>query len=464
MNFITRKHLRRRTFLKGAATAIGLPLLDAMTPAFAAPSEDPARNPPCRMAFVYVPNGIEMPQWTPVAEGRDFDLPPILAPLDPYRDHVTVLSGLAQNGARPLGDGAGDHARAAAAFLTGVHPRKTAGEGILNGPSVDQIAARHWSERAAAEGGRTDPTPFASLELGCEPGGSAGECDSGYSCAYSNNLAWRTATSPLPAETNPRLLFERLFAGFDASGDPSTRSRRARYDRSILDFVSEDAQSLSASLGPSDRRKLDEYLYAVRDIERRISLVAQKTKDLPAFSHASADYQAGIPEDFAQYARLMFDLVAVAFQADLTRVATFMLAHEGSTRAYPEIGIAEAHHPLTHHGNDPEKREKIARINRYHLEQFAYFAGRLRAVEEGGGNLLAHSMSVYGSGISDGNVHDHGNLPVLLAGGGNGRLSAGRHIRYAKETPLANLYLTMLNVIELPLEQFGDATGTLDLV
>lgn len=458
MNFVTRKHLRRRTFLKGLGAGIGLPLLDAMTPAFAQPSQDPARHPPCRMAFVYVPNGIEMPHWTPVAEGRDFDLPRILAPLEPYRDQLTVFSGLAQNGARPLGDGAGDHARAAAAFLTGVHPRKTAGEGILSGPSVDQIAAARW-----AAGERKDATPFASLELGCEPGGSAGECDSGYSCAYSNNLAWRTATSPLPAETNPRLLFERLFAGFDASGDPSARSRRARYDRSILDFVSEDARSLSASLGLSDRRKLDEYLYAVRDIERRISFVAEKTKDLPAFGHSSADYQAGVPEDFAQHARLMFDLLAVAFHADLTRVATFMLAHEGSTRAYPEIGIAEAHHPLTHHDNDAEKREKIARINCYHLEQFAYFVGRLRAVEEGGGNLLAHSMALYGSGISDGNSHDHGNLPVLLAGSGNGRFSAGWHRKYAQETPLANLYLTMLNVIELPVDHLGDATGTLDL-
>lgn len=454
MNFVARKHLRRRTFLKGAAAAIGLPLLDAMTPAFAGrPSQDPARNPPCRMAFVYVPNGIEMEHWTPQAEGRGFDLPRILAPLEPYRDQLTVLSGLAQNGARPLGDGPGDHARAAAAFLTGVHPYKTAGQGIHNGPSVDQLAAAHLK----------DSTPFASLELGCEPGGSAGECDSGYSCAYSNNLAWRTATSPLPAETRPRLLFERLFAGFDASGDPAARSRRARYDHSILDFVSDDAQRLSASLGPPDRRKLDEYLYAVRDIERRISLVAEKTRDLPAFGHSSSEFQSDIPEDFAQYARLMFDLLAMAFAADLTRVATFMLAHEGSTRAYPEIGIAEAHHPLTHHDYNPEKMEKVATINRYHLEQFAYFVGRLHAIDEGGGNLLAHSMAVYGSGISDGNSHDHGNLPVLLAGGGNGRLSAGWHRKYAQETPLANLFLTMLNVIEVPGDHMGDATGTLDL-
>jgi hypothetical protein len=444
---VTRKCLPRRTFLKGVGAAIGLPLLDAMTPAFAQPANDPARNVPCRLAFVYVPNGIEMSQWTPHEEGLDFELPRILAPLEPYRAQVLVLSGLAQNGARPLGDGAGDHARAAAAFLTGVHPLKTAGTGIRNGISVDQIAAQHIGQ----------VTPFASLELGCEPGGSAGECDSGYSCAYSNNLSWRTATTPLPAETNPRLLFERLFSGFDASGDPATRARRARYDRSILDFVTEDARDLQGALGPADHRKLDEYLDAIRDIERRITVAVTRTRDLPEIQRP-----AGIPEDFSQYAHLMFDLLAVAFQADLTRVVTFMLAHEGSTHAYPEIGIPEAHHPLTHHDGDPEKREKVAQINRYHLEQFAYFLGRLHSTEEGERSLLANSMLVYGSGISDGNRHDHGNLPVLLAGSGRGRILAGRHIKYSEETPMANLYLSLLGLAGVPTEALGDATGRLD--
>jgi hypothetical protein len=301
------------------------------------------------------------------------------------------------------------------------------------------------------------------MELGCEPGGSAGECDTGYSCAYSNNLAWRTPSSPLPPETNPRLLFERLFSGFDASGDPAARARRARYDQSILDFVSEDARRLSSTLGGSDQKKLDEYLYAVRDIERRIRVIAEKTKDVAAFGHSASDYQAGVPADFAQYSRLMFDLLAVAFQTDLTRVATVMLAHEGSTRTYSEIGIAESHHPLTHHDNDAAKREKVVRINCYHLEQFAYFAGRLRSINEGGANLLVHSLSVYGSGISDGNVHDHGNLPVLLAGSAGGRISAGWHRRFRSETPLTNLYLRMLEVMDVPVERLGDASGRLDL-
>ena len=450
MSFVTGKHLRRREVLRGLGAAIGLPLLDAMSPAFAQPAKSPTR-----LVFVYVPNGVIMGDWTPAAEGRDFALTGILAPLQPYRDQISILSGLAQNGARPLGDGPGDHARAAASFLTGVHPRKTAGEGISNGPSVDQIAAEHLSHN------KPDSTPFASLEIGCDPGGSAGECDSGYSCAYSNNLAWRTASNPLPPETNPRLLFERLFAGFDASGDPAERARRLRYDRSILDFVSEDARRLAGTLGPPDRRKLDEYLYSVRDIERRIAAVAERTRDLPAFGHPAADYQAGIPEDFAQHARLMFDLLTVAFAADLTRVATFMLAHEGSTRAYPEIGIPEAHHPLTHHDHDAEKIAKITHINRYHMEQFAYFTGRLQATTESGGSLLDHSLALYGSGISDGNTHDHGELPVLLAGRGSGRLSAGRHIRYKKNTPMANLYLTMLDAMHIPVEHLGDSTGPL---
>ena len=462
MNFVTRRRLPRRTFLKGLGmkglgAAIGLPLLDAMSPAFAQAAKDPARNPPCRLVFVYVPNGVMMADWTPAKEGRDFKFPRILAPLEANRDQINVFSGLTQNGARPLGDGPGDHARAAAAFLTGVHPRKTAGEGISNGPSVDQIAAAYFSTN------QPDATPFASLEIGCEQGGSAGECDSGYSCAYSNNLAWRTAANPLPPEANPRLLFERLFAGFDASGDPAARARRARYDRSILDFVSEDAQRLSSSLGVPDRRKLDEYLYAVRDIERRIAAIADRTRDLPPFGHPAADYQAGIPENLSQHARLMFDLLAVAFAADLTRVATFMLAHEGSGRAYAEIGIPEAHHPLTHHDHDPEKMDKVARINRYHLEQFAYFVGRLRETGEAGGNLLTHSLTLYGSGISDGNTHDHGNLPVVLAGNGGSRITAGRHIRYPKNTPLANLYLSLLDTLQVFVAHLGDATGRLDI-
>jgi hypothetical protein len=441
------KHLARRTFLRGAGAAIGLPLLDAMTPAFAAPARNLARNAPCRMAFVYAPNGVDMRYWTPQEEGAGFELPRILMPLQPYQDRVLVLSGLAQNGGRPLGDGDGDHARAAASYLTGVHPRKTGGAYIHNGPSVDQVAAEHLKSA----------TPLASLELGCEGGGNAGFCDSGYSCAYSNNLSWRTATNPMPPENNPRLVFERLFGGLDASGDAAARARHARYDRSILDFVLEDTRRLEARLGPPDRRKLDEYLYAVREVERRIAMTAEKARHLPPTSLPD-----GIPKDFGQHCRLLFDLMTLAFQADLTRVATFMLALEGSGRAYREIGISEAHHPLTHHDNNPEMMEKVAQINCYHMEQFAYFAGQLASVRDGDGTLLDHTMAVYGSGISDGNLHSHDNLPVVIAGRGQGALKTGRHVRYPKNTPMANLYLTMLDAMGVPTESLGDSNGKLE--
>jgi hypothetical protein len=440
---VLKKRLPRRTFLRGVGTALALPLLDAMTPAFAAPAQLPIR-----CVFVYVPNGINMAEWTPREEGREFALPSILAPLESHRQQLLMISGLAQNGGRPLGDGAGDHARAAASFLTGAHPLKTAGNGLRNGISADQVAASHF-------GG---VTPFASLELGCEAGGSAGECDSGYSCAYSNNLAWRTPSSPLPPESNPRMLFERLFSGFDASGDSSARAHRAQVDRSILDFALDDARRLAGTLGAADRLRLDEYLFAVRDIERRIALAAEKTRDLPAF-----DKPMGVPDDFGQHARLLFDLLAVAFRADLTRVATFMMATEGSGRPYPEIGIAEAHHPLTHHDNRPELLAKIARINTYHLEQFAYFLGRLQAIPEGGGNLLNQAVALYGSGISDGNSHDHGNLPILLAGGGGGRVKGGRHWQLGRELPMANLLSGILGVLGVESVAVGDSTGALNL-
>ena len=449
---VFKRRLPRRTLLRGMGAAIALPLLDAMTPAFAAPPEDLARNRPIRTAFVYVPNGIDMANWTPLAEGREFQLPSILAPLELYRDQLLVISGLEQNGARPLGDGPGDHARAAAAFLTGAHPLKTPGAGLRNGISADQLAARHFA----------GVTPFASLELGCEAGGSTGECDTGYSCAYSNNLAWRTSSNPLPAETNPRLLFERLFSGFDASGDAAARARRSQTDHSILDFALEDARRLAMNVGVSDRLRLDEYFYGIRDMERRIALAAEKTRDLPAFERPPAGLQ-GVPSDFAQHARLMFDLLTIAFQADLTRVATFMFALEGSTRSYPEIGIADPHHPLTHHDNQPALLAKVAKINAYHVEQFAYFLGRLESIPDGDGSLLTHSMALYGSGISDGNSHDHGNLPLLLAGSGGGKVKSGRHWRLAGGPPMANLLVGMLGVLGAEAQPLGDATGSLRL-
>ena len=438
---IVRKRLVRRTFLRGMGASIAIPVLDAMTPAFA------AAKPILRMAFCYVPNGIDMPRWTPNEEGASFDLPRILEPLVPLRKKVMVLSGLTQNGGRALGDGPGDHARAAASFLTGAHPRKTAGADIFVGVSADQVAAQRVGST----------TKFASLELGCEDGRLVGNCDSGYSCAYSNSISWRGPSTPNPPEINPRSVFERLF-GADAGLDPATRAKQRRYNRSILDFVMEDTRKLEGTVGASDRRKLDEYLSAVRDIERRIE-AAEKA---PAEAAPPMSKPSGIPIEYHEHARLMFDLMAVAFQTDQTRIATFMMGREGSTRAYREIGISDAHHPLTHHRNNPEMIEKVSQINRYHMEQFARFAAKMDSIPDGDGSLLDHSMIVYGSGLADGNRHTHNNLPCLVAGGGAGTLNPGRHMRYPEETPMANLFLAMLDRMGVPTETLGDAKGELE--
>lgn len=443
---ITRKHLPRRTFLRGLGASIALPLLDAMTPAMASSSR-PGAKPPLRMAFVYVPNGIIRDVWTPDAEGRAFDFKHALEPMKPFTEHLLVLSGLTHNGGRALGDGPGDHARAAASFLTGCHPRKTAGADIHIGISVDQVAARHIGSA----------TRFASLELGLEDGRLVGSCDSGYSCAYSNNLSWRNASTPNPPEINPRLVFERLFGSGDGLEDAASRARRLDYHKSILDDVTEQAQSLQARLGPADRRKLAEYLESVREIERRIETAERdQAAGVPPMAKPE-----GIPLDYADHARLMFDLLTVAFRIDATRVATFMMAREGSTRAYREIGISDAHHPLTHHRGNEEMIEKVRRINRYHVEQFAAWIGTLAATREGDGTLLDHSMIVYGSGLADGNRHTHHDLPVLLVGKAGGAFKTGRHIRYPAETPMANLFVTMFDRMGVPVETLGDSNGRL---
>jgi hypothetical protein len=429
--------ISRRTLLRGLGAAIALPTLDAMLPAFAA-----ATRSLRRLVYIYVPNGVVMKQWTPVAEGAVFDLPRILQPLQPYRDDLQVLSGLTHNTGRPLGDGDGDHARAAATFLTGVHPKKTAGADIHVGISVDQIAAQSI--------GKT--TKFSSLELACEDGRLVGACDTGYSCAYSNSISWRTPSTPLPPEINPRSVFERLFGAEDEN--PADRSKRLRNETSILDYVLDDARRLAGKLGPTDRRKIDEYLSAVREIEQRIELGEKDDRQIVP----SIEKPEGYPAAFDEYVKLMFDLLAVAFQTDLTRVSTFMLAREGSTRTYREIGIPDAHHALTHHRGNPEWIEKVARINTYHVEQFGYFLGKLKSTPDGDGSLLDHTLLVYGSGLSDGNRHDHADLPVLVAGGGLG----GRHIRYAKETPMNNLHLTLLDRVGVQIESLGDSNGELD--
>lgn len=438
---ITRKHLNRRMFLRGLGTSVALPLLDAMTPAFAATDT----KTPNRMAFAYVPNGIIPDGWRPDEEGSNYAFKRIMAPMEPHRDHLLVLSGLTHNGGRALGDGPGDHARAASSFLTGCHPRKTAGGDIKIGVSVDQIAA----QRIGAA------TRFPSLELGLEDGRLVGNCDSGYSCAYSNNLAWRTESAPLPPEINPRLVFERLFGSGDEVEDRASRARRLKLQKSILDSVQDDTSSLKASLGAADKRKLDEYLHGVREIEKRIAAAERDSRQI-APPMAKPD---GMPLDYSEHARLMMDLMAAAFQTDATRVITLMMAREGSTRAYREIGVTDAHHPMTHHRNNEEMVEKVRKINRYHVEQFAYFIEKLAATPDGDGTLLDHSMIVYGSGISDGNRHTHHDLPVLLAGRGNGALKPGRHIRFPAETPMANLFLSMLDRMNVPIDHLGDSNG-----
>jgi hypothetical protein len=410
-------------------------------------------KPPCRMAFVYVPNGVVMEHWTPRADAAapvsalPETLPRVLEPLARHRDKVTMLTGLTQNGGRALGDGPGDHGRAGASYLTSVHPKKTFGKDIQTGVSVDQIAA--------AKAGAV--TRFASLELGCEEGIQGGNCDNGYSCAYSNSLSWRTPSTPNPPEVRPRAVFERLFGSADVERDPEKRRRNREQDRSVLDFVLEEANRLKGTLGGSDRRKLDEYLFAIRDIEARIARSEQERMEAPPM-----DLPPSIPADFGEHARLMFDLAALAFQTDSTRVVTIMLALEQSNRPYREIGVTEAHHGLTHHRGDAEKIEKIIRINQYHVAQFAYFLGKLDAAAEAGGTLLDHSMITYGSGLADGNRHEHHNLPTLLAGRGCGALlPGGRHLRYAPETPMANLHAAMLDKAGVNVETLGDSTGRL---
>lgn len=442
---VTRRHLPRRTFLKGMGTVIALPMLDAMTPAFARAAE--MNKPSLRLAFTYVPNGITMDQWTPKGTGAAFEFSRVLKPLEPFRQDTLVLSGLGHRNGAALGDGPGDHARAAASYLTGVHPRKTAGADIQNGISVDQVAAQHVGKH----------TRFASLELGCDDSRTVGNCDSGYSCAYTNSLAWRGPATPMPPETNPRLVFERLFGDIDTSITPETRARRLRYRRSILDLVGERTTELAADLGTSDRRKLDEYLSSIREIERRIDMAEHDFTGLTP----SIDKPTGVPVDYAEYVKLMFDLQLIAFQTDSTRIATMMMGREGSMRTYPEIGVPDPHHPLTHHRGNPEWIEKVTNVNTMHMELFAGFVGKLKATPDGDGSLLDHSMIVYGSGLSDGNRHTHEDLPVLLVGGG-GAFRCNNHIVYPKDTPMTNLYLTLLDRMGVPAEQLGDSTGRIE--
>jgi hypothetical protein len=431
-------------FLRGMGAMVALPVLDAMTPAFAAPA---MRKAPLRMGFTYVPNGITMGDWTPKAAGSAFEYTRVMKPLEKFRADSVVLSGLAQRNGNALGDGPGDHARAAAAYLTGVHPRKTAGADIQNGVSVDQVAAMHLGSQ----------TRFGSLEMGCDDSRTVGNCDSGYSCAYTNSLAWRGPATPMPPETNPRLVFERMFGDIDTSLPADVRARRLRYRRSILDLVGERTASLSADLGASDKRKLDEYLASIRDVEQRIQRAeADMTGLVP-----SIDKPTGIPVAYADYVNLMFDLQLLAFQTDSTRIVTMMMGREGSMRTYPEIGVPDPHHPLTHHRNNSEWIEKVTQINTMHTQLFAGFVQKMKDTPDGDGSLLDHSMIVYGSGLSDGNRHTHEDLPVLIVGRG-GNFKAGTHIVYPKDTPMNNLFMTMLDRMGVQTEKLGDSTGQIE--
>jgi len=447
MTFITGKHVERRSFLRGLGAVIALPMLDAMTPALASASASEAAKTPLRMAFAYVPNGVTIKDWTPAAAGTDFEFTRILKPLEPFRENVLVLSGLAHKNAEALGDGPGDHARAGACFLTGVHPKKTAGADIHAGISVDQIAARKFDSTMR----------LSSLELGCEDSRTVGNCDSGYSCAYTNSISWRSATTPNPPETNPRLAFERLFGTEDFSADPETRARRALLRESILDVVNARTQKLVGTLGASDKRKMDEYLTGVREVEKRIQMAEKDNRQFIP----SIERPAGIPEHYADYVKLMFDLQVLAYQADITRVSSLQLGREASVRTYGEIGVPDPHHPISHHRNIPELIDKISKINTFHVSLFGYFLERLKATKEGDSTLLDNTMLVYGSAICDGNSHTHADLPVLVAGGSGSKLKLGQHLQYPSGTPMSNLYISLLERMDVNVEHLGDSTGEL---
>jgi hypothetical protein len=442
--------LSRRAVLRGMGAAIALPFLDAMYPAFAAQAvkKSLAAN---RMAFLYVPNGIIMDGWTPAGAGVGVtplgELPRISKALAPFRSDVTMIGGLCCDSGREHGDGSGDHARAGAAYLTATHPRKTSGKDIKAGTSIDQVAAAFFEGK----------TRLGSLELGCEEGIQGGNCDNGYSCAYSNSISWRTQDTPNPPEIRPRAVFERMFGSVDDEKDPGRRQRFGDLRRSILDMAMGDAQSLRNSLGGADRRKLDEYLFAIRDVEKRIqSIEKDNLVRVPVNAPASS-----VPDSFADHSNLMFDLMVLAFQTDMTRVVTALLAIEQSPRNYPEIGITEGHHGLTHHQGDKAKIEKVTQINEYHIKQFTYLLNKLKSTPDGDGTLLDNSMIVYGSGLADGSQHEHSNLPTVVAGRGRGTLKPGKYIGVTTETPMANLYVSMLDKMGVPVESFGDSTGRL---
>jgi hypothetical protein len=438
--FLTKKAISRRTILRGAGTAIALPLLDAMIPAFAPAA---TTTPVKRLGVIYHPNGVIYDKWLPTGAGSNFELSPTLKGLEPFKDKLIVVTGLFSDQAEPLGDGGGDHSRACGSYLTGVHVKKS--DSLLeNAVSMDQIAAKAFESE----------TQLSSLQMTADENSLLGSCDLGYSCAYSSTVSWLTPTLPLMAENNPRVLFERMFGASDST-DSRVRAARLKQDRSLLDSVNDRVSQLQRKLGTADNRKMDDYLTALRDVERRIQKAEeQSSKELP-----DVHQPAGIPDNFVDQVRLLYDLQLLAYQSDLTRVITFLYGREQTGRPYPQIGVPEGHHPLTHHQNDPVKMEKCTRIQRHHIALFAEYLEKLRNTPDGDGSLLDHVILLFGSGISNSDRHTHGPLPTFLVGGGAGTLKGGRHLIYPEHTPLTNLQLTLLNKLGVPSEKLGDSTG-----
>ncbi len=439
---LTKKALHRRTFLRGAGVTLALPFLDAMVPALGAAA---VSKRPLRVSCIYVPQGVTQADWMPKGLGKDFTFSPILKPLESFREYLLILDGLDNRPADAEGDGAGDHARAGTAWLSGVHPPAAEGANIRAATTVDQLIAEQI--------GKTTPMP--SLELTLEQTGLAGKCEPGYTCAFENTISWKNPTTPLPMEINPRTVYERLF-GEGGSADRRAASQRA--DASLLDFVMEQLGDLKRTVGSSDRVRLDGYVDSVREIERRIQL-SEKAK--AADPESSVDLPLGVPDSFEEHAKLMLDLQVVAFQADVTRVSTLMISKETSSRPYPQAGVKEGHHALSHHGGDPAKLALQTKINTYHVQLIAHFLEKMRAVEDGDGTLLDHAMLLYGSGMGDGNVHGHVHLPILLAGGAGGRLKGGRHLAYEEGTPIANLLVSMAEISGVPTDHIGNSRGEL---
>jgi len=445
----------RRTFLRGMGTVVALPMLEAMLPGSklfadtvggaAAPA---AKAFPKRMAFIYIPNGVNTAKWEPAKVGADYELSPTLAPLAPHQADINVLSGLTHKNAFGMGDGGGDHARACATYLTGKHPKKSASD-IHAGISVDQVAANALG----------DKTRLPSLELSCDRGQEAGSCDSGYSCAYQFNISWRSETQPMNPEIEPKQAFDRLFGAGTSAEARQAQAVRDHYDQSVLDLVQDQAKSLESKLGTTDRRKLDEYFTSIRDVERSIKQNGIAPPVVPdgAMGDMNAEYT------FERHMKLMFDLMALSFQTNTTRVSSFLVSHDGGNRPYPFIGVAQGHHHISHHRNQPAALANLAIIDNWHVKQFAYFLDKLKSIKEGDGNLLDNSMIVFGGGISDGNEHSHDNLPTIVAGRGGGTITPGRHLKF-DTTPMSNFYVSLLNRMGVKTERFGDSTGALEAI